>query len=266
MTNFDFLRRLFDLQKGFSVDKIIELGFATIAFNATDNSVLSNFALINELITKEQLEKIANELQNLNRTPAVCFENREDLMPLKNFVERESYKKKYEDCWMFYQSDKPSFHTSEKLVKEVKTEKELETFLETFDACYQKDDPQNPYGDVKNFLKSTKNSWMKFRDSDRLQYFMAFKNDHPVAVSALNNYQSFGYISCVGSLKKVRGEGFGKTATLYAVTKSIENGNKETFLATEERTYPNEFYKRLGFVTKFTDVIFAKNSSVVTKG
>ncbi len=87
---------------------------------------------------------------------------------------------------------------------------------------------------------------------------MYIKEDSPVAVSTLNNYEGIGYISNVGSIKEVRGEGFGKLSTLYCVHKSQKNGNKVHCLATEEDTYPNEFYKRIGFQTKFTAVGYKK--------
>jgi len=74
----------------------------------------------------------------------------------------------------------------------------------------------------------------------------------------LTNHDGIGYISNVGSLRKVRGEGFGKIASLYPVSQSIKNGNLEHCLATEEGTYPNEFYKRIGFETRFTAVCYVK--------
>jgi len=81
----------------------------------------------------------------------------------------------------------------------------------------------------------------------------------PCAVATLTNFDGLGYISNVGSLKKVRGKGFGKIATLYCVAKSIKNNNQEHCLATEEGAYPNEFYKRIGFVTRFTACGYTKS-------
>ena len=87
---------------------------------------------------------------------------------------------------------------------------------------------------------------------------MVYKNNKPVAVSTLTNYDEIGYISNVGSLSEVRGEGFGKAATLFCIQESIKHGNREHCLATEEGAYPNEFYKRIGFVTRFTAVGYTK--------
>ncbi|MBU1071267.1 hypothetical protein KKG65_02535 [Patescibacteria group bacterium] len=41
-------------------------------------------------------------------------------------------------------------------VEKVDSESKLEEFLKTFDACYQKDDPQNPYGKLGDYLKVAK--------------------------------------------------------------------------------------------------------------
>ncbi|MBP9700192.1 hypothetical protein KBD71_02825, partial [Candidatus Woesebacteria bacterium] len=70
--------------------------------------------------------------------------------------------------------------------------------------------------------------------------------------------QGHGYISNVGSLRSVRGEGFGKLVTLYAVDQSIKNRNSFHYLGTEEGHYPNVFYTRIGFETKFKAVGWSK--------
>lgn len=143
-------------------------------------------------------------------------------------------------------------------VKAVKAQTDLKVFLETFDQCYRKGDPQNPYGELGSYLKVAEKAWKKYKDTDRLLYFVAYKGKKPVAVASLTSHAGLGYISNVGSLKSVRGEGYGKLATLYCVYKSQQIGNKVHCLATEEGTYPNEFYKRIGFRTRFTGDLFVK--------
>lgn len=91
---------------------------------------------------------------------------------------------------------------------------------------------------------------------------MVYKDSRPVAFSALTNYESIGYISNAGSLKEVRGQGFGKLATLYCIDQSKKRGNTEHCLATEEGTYANKFYKRLGFKTLFTAVGYVNHQQV----
>ena len=130
--------------------------------------------------------------------------------------------------------------------------------MDTFNACYKKDDPQNPYGELGDYLNVARKVWSKYKRTNRLQYFVVFKGSEPVAVSTLTNFENIGYISNVGSLEKVRGEGFGKAATLFCVQESIKNGNDIHCLATEEGHYPNEFYKRIGFESRFNAIGMSK--------
>lgn len=257
MTNFEFLKKYQQLQYTIMFDKIIDIGFAKIGYCQGDKSAFWNQALINRLLTEEQLFKIEQIFQSLNRNPALYFENRKGLKPLIDFLKEKGYQKGFEDSWMFWSGkeiDGGRFNT----VKKVANEDELKTFLKTFDACYQKDDPQNPYGELGDYLKMAEKVWHRHHGTNRLEYFMVYKNDKPVAVSTLTNHEGIGYIFNVGSFGKVRGQGYGKIASLYCVEQSKKNGNIEHCLATEEGTYPNEFYKSIGFNARFTAVGYIK--------
>jgi ribosomal protein S18 acetylase RimI-like enzyme len=160
------------------------------------------------------------------------------------------------------------FHSGENIdesrfniVKKVETDADLEIFLTTFDQCYRKDDPMNPYGELGYWLKVTRIAWQKHHVSNKIAYFIVYKENDPVAVSALTNHKQIGYISNVGSKLSVRGEGFGKLATMYCVAQSKKNGNNTHCLATEEGTNPNSFYKSLGFKTKFTAKLMVRKSA-----
>lgn len=196
----------------------------------------------------------------MKRDSTIYFENKKNLSPLSKLLEEKDYKKGYEDSWMFYQNKTVDI-TLFNQVQKVTNPNQLEIFLETFDHCYQKNDPQNVYGELGNYLKLAKEVWYKHRETDRLEYFIVYKDSKPVAVSALTNFKRIGYISNVGSLREVRGEGFGKIATLYCVYQSKKYGNNKHCLATEEKTYANEFYKRIGFGTLFTAVGYVKKNN-----
>ncbi len=255
--NFDFLITFQKLQMGVEYDELIKFLYAMLAFTKSNPSPFQNYALINKVPNSKELKIIEDKFNSLNRTPAFYFENNEKfLADLKDKV-GDSYRIKWEDSWMFFDNreiDKSRFGQVEKVSYEV----DLEIFLSTFDACYQKNDPQNPYGEVKDYIINCRRAWNKFKGTDRLQYFLVYEDERPVATSILNNFEGLGYISAVGSLKEVRGKGYGKLATLYAVFQSQKLGNKEQVLATEERTYPNEFYKRIGFETRFTALGYTK--------
>lgn len=256
--NFTFLKTYQKLQYSIMFDKLIELGFAVVGYSKTDNSVFWNNALTNQNLNEKQIDEIERALAFVNRKSTVYFEHRNDLATLTRVLESREYRRSFEDCWQFWGNgtiDERHFSS----VKEVTTREELQIFLDVFDACYQKDDPQNPYGELGDYIKVAKNVWDKHHSTNRLEYFFVYKGNTPVAVSTLTNFAGIGYISNVGSLREVRGEGFGKAATLYCVKKSLENRNEEHCLATEEGQYPNEFYKRIGFVSRFTAVGYTKH-------
>lgn len=254
MTNFKFLQLYMDLQKDVMYDQLFDFGFAMVGYCKNDKSSFWNLALIEEPITKEQLQKIENKLVELGRKPALYFNEQGEVA---KFVLENGYSKSNGDCWLFYDSEFVDNKNFE-LVKKVTTDQDLKVFIETFDECYQKNDPQNPYGELGEYLEVAKNAWYKHQNTNRLEYFVVYKNEVPVAVSTLNNFQGIGYISNVGSLRSVRGEGFGKLATLYCVVESRKKGNSVQCLTTEEGNYPHDFYKRIGFTHKFTALLFVK--------
>ncbi|HRN70152.1 MAG TPA: GNAT family N-acetyltransferase [Candidatus Woesebacteria bacterium] len=137
--------------------------------------------------------------------------------------------------------------------------------MDTFNNSYQKNDPQNPYGELGNYLKVAEEGWYKHNKTNRMQYFIVYDGSKPVAVSTLITYEGIGYIANVGSLQEIRGKGFGKLATLYCVAESRKLGNTIYCLATEEKTYPNEFYTRIGFETKFRAVGYSKIEEFIIK-
>lgn len=255
MDNNSFLLKCEELQNGVTFDKIIDLDFALITYTK-ELKYYFNYAHLNNLINQDQLNIIENTFKKLNKKPAIYFENRQELDSLVKFLEKNNYNKTWEDSWMFHSGE--NINLTEPKVIKVENEKQLQEFINIFNLCYQKDDPQNPYGEVGEYLALSEIAWRNNHESGRIEYFIFYNNNEPVAVSALINFNKIGYISNVGSLQKVRGQGFGKIASLYSVKKSVENGNTLHCLATEEGQYPYEFYKRIGFVSRFTAYGYTK--------
>lgn len=257
MNNFQFLEDYKELQYTIMFDKIINLPFGSVSYCEGEDSVFWNQALVNQTLTQKQLLLIESTLKKLNRQPAVYFENRNSLKPLIEFLLKNNYKHSFEDCWLFHPGENIQPDRF-KQIKKVSTERELNIFLKTFDACFQKDDPQNPYGELGDYIKQTEKVWQRHQATNRIEYFMIYSGEEPVGVSTLTNFKKIGYISNVGSLRKVRGQGFGKLATLFCVDLSKKRGNKYHCLATEDGTYPHEFYQRIGFVKKFSAACYIK--------
>lgn len=101
-----------------------------------------------------------------------------------------------------------------------------------------------------------------YTDKNRLAHaeIQPLKNQ-PVAVATLTNYRSLGYVSNVGSLPEVRGQGFGKTITNACIHKSLQNNNDTHFFVTEEGTNPHNFYLSLGFEHRFSALLFEKTNN-----
>lgn len=256
MDNSNFLLNYQHLQYMIMYDRLINLDFASIAVNHKYDSTVFNHAFTSKVLDKKQLKKIEEELDELDRKPAVYFEKSPKMEANEALLLKEDYKFDWEDSWMFHHGlGLEEQYENAKIVSSVP---DLDEFLKTFNACYQKDDPQNPYGELGDYIDVAKRVWINLSSSGKLQYFTIFSQDIPVAVASLSNFAGIGYISNVGSLREVRGQGFGKIATLFAVQQSVTNGNTHHCLATEAGQWPNEFYQRIGFTTDFTAVGFSK--------
>lgn len=257
LTNFAFLQKYQRLQYSIDFDELIDVNFAIIGYSKIDTSSYYNLALTNNTLNDKQILQIEGILTSKNRKPTIYFENNDKMKKLSDKLTVNGYKKSYEDCWQFW-NDKEIDNKHFNFVKKVSNPKDLELFSETFNNCYQKDDPQNSYGQLGKYLTVAKKAWFKHHKTNRLEYFMVYKGNKPVSVSSLTNFEGIGYISNVGSLRSVRGEGYGKAATLYCVAESIQRENRLTCLATEEGKYPDLFYKRIGFYTKFKAIGYSK--------
>lgn len=257
MSNFELLKTYQRLQHGLYFDEFIDLGFTTLGFAKKDKSSYSNFALIDKMPSQAELKIIENKLLSLDRNPAIYYEDREGLENITSYLIKDGYKKHSEESWMFHDGINIDMSRFDQ-IRKVTSEKELQIYLDTFDKSYQEDDPQNPYGSVKDFVQPSKNAWLKFQNTNRFECFVAYKNDDPVAVGSLSNFEGLGYILNIGSLKRVRGEGFGKLITQYCAYASKQNKNTYHFLATEQGTYPYEFYQRIGFRKKISSICYNK--------
>lgn len=155
-------------------DKLIDLGFASITYSAGDNSSWWNNALTETILSEQQLKIVEDEFSNLDRKPTIYFENTTELKESKIKLEKSGYKFSFEDVWQFWKSGKTDKKYFDNVVK-VEDEKLLEVFLKTFDGCYQKNDPQNPYGELGDYLEVAKKAWRKHWKNNRLEYFIVYK-------------------------------------------------------------------------------------------
>ena len=141
-------------------DEVADLGFATVVYSKSDKAGYWNNALTDKILSKVELEQIGKILVSKDRAPTVYFENRPDLKKLSDFLETSNYKKVWEDSWQFWKNENIDNKYFES-VKKVINQEDLKIFLETFNNCYEKNDPQNPYGEVGVYLKVTEDAWYR---------------------------------------------------------------------------------------------------------
>jgi len=172
----DFLKNYQKLQHGIMFDDLIDLEFATVGYSKIDKSPFWNFGLTNKILIPTELKKVEETLLSLDRKSTIYFENGDSLKPLSWRLKDNGYQLEFEDCWQFWDGNKID-ETRFDLVKKVDSLELLNEFLNTFDACYQKDDPQNPYGELGEYLETAKELWHKHHQSNRLEYFIVYDGE-----------------------------------------------------------------------------------------
>ena len=255
--NYDFLKTSMRLQHDIMFDQLVELDSTIIGFSHLDPSPCWNLALVNQPIDNQHLHDVEKVLNQAHRDSTIYYQNRPDLDKLTQQLTSHNYHLEFTDawkCWPGSETDQEFFNQ----VKKVESENQLDDFIQAFDLSFQANDPQNPFGAAGASLDVARKNWHKHHQSGRIEYFIVYDQDTPAAISALTNFQGIGYIYYVGSVQDFRGEGYGKTATLYAVSKSIQNGNQTHCLTTEANSHPDEFYQHIGFETKFTALGYTK--------
>ncbi len=259
MTNSDFLKKFQQMELGVAFERIIDSPPARICYCSEYNSEYWNYAFLDHPLTQPELVTVEEEFIHLNRPSTMFFEKRPEFGAFFELLKDHQYDKKYELFWFFYEEGEINKEKFD-LVRKVETEEDLKIFLQTFDASYRKDDPQDPHGELGGYLVGAERDWQKYHEEDAMEYFTVFKQDKPVAVATLVHFDNIGYISHVGSLKEVSGEGFARLATFYCVLRSKEMGNEETFMVTEEGTFAYDFYLQNGFKKRFSTLGYTKQT------
>jgi ribosomal protein S18 acetylase RimI-like enzyme len=254
---FGILKSFIDMHKGSFITKIENIDKAILAYSEGDSEIWWNFALLRKPIQKEDLDSIEAFFTKLKRKPSIYFSDDKEFDQIPEILKKESYKLSATDSWLSWERESPQIDNLN--VIEVKSDENFKTWVETFVKSYPKDDPKNPYGEQKEFAKNLGRLW-KTRKRNEDQYFLALDNDSPVATGILTTYGDLGYISGIGSIPSARGKGFGKKISLYCVRESFNKGNRHHSIATEEGTFPFEFYKRIGFTPKFVAYLYSKEN------
>lgn len=258
MPNYNILEKFLDIMENTMFSKSVLLDFTRIIYNDSDSTPFWNFALIDQILDKNKIIAIEEKLKSLNRKPAIYFENTNLFIPLIGLLEKDGYRLNNEDSWMFYKNKVTDTSGFDK-IKRVGSPEDLKIWLNTLNGCYRTNDPQNPYGELGVYVSLAERAWKSNNLTSKFEYFIAFKEMMPVAVATLTYEKDLGYISNVGSIQEVRGQGYGKLITLFCVYQAQKRDTDQICLATERGTFPNIFYKKLGFKTRFTARCYVKD-------
>src|SRR5579859_5522102 len=164
MDNNSFIQQYLQLQKDVMFGRLDEHHSYTFCYCAADVSPFWNNVYTSSALAISQIEEVEKEMKKLHRVPAFYFEEKSELAPFKNTLLGHGYKQSANDSFMFF-PDREVNDTQSFSGRKVENEKDLEVFLKTFDACYVKDDPVNPYGEIGEYIVPTRNAWNKHHAS-----------------------------------------------------------------------------------------------------
>ena len=252
---FEILKTFASMLENSSLVEIHRQNDIILCFCKDNSEPWWNYALINRIISNEELNYIESFFKKKSRYTSIYFSDDEANKPIPDFLKGNGYELAAKDSWLFWNKESPA---DQKDIIEIKNNSDFEKWIETFIKSYPKDDPKNPYGEQIQFAEVLKRAWFN-KKTENDKHYLAFKNKQPVATAMLSNFNKMGYISSVGSIPSVRGEGYGKKISLHCVKESIKAGNKHHFLATEKGHYPYEFYQRVGFEPEFIAFLYSKN-------
>lgn len=199
------------------------------------------------------IKKIIDFYKTKNRQPTIYFTPFTKTRNLPELVGKFGFKSKYKDAWMFYGGAKPKFEMLENfIIKKVETAEEMKIFVDVFSQSYSGAAPDEPYGALsKEYGECIFESLLKPQIGKSTIHYLGILGDKPVGIATLIYSGDFGCIFNVGTIPTHRKKGIGKALTLNAVNDSIKNSAKIVFLQTEQGSFNEKYYTKLGFSTKF---------------
>lgn len=192
--------------------------------------------------------KIKEFYKSKNRTPALHVNSFTQPPNIKSILFKEGFKSFSNDSIMFY-GGKDIALDSDLEVRKVQTKKEIKIFVEVFNLAYGGANPDEPYGKLppeysEVLLESFNNN------DENIKHYIGFINNEAVAIGTLIVNYKFGLLCNLGVSPSYRKKGFGAIMSLFRVKEALNLGCKIIFLLTEEGSYNEKLFTKLGFETK----------------
>jgi len=208
-------------------------------------------------ITKEKVEKLIQEVTTFylkkKRQPSVYLTPFSKPKNISKHLESHGFRMELKDAWMVYEKEVPLIETQESLViKEVQSNEDMGIFTKVFYEAYGGASEDEPYGELPpTYGEALRRSFEKLPNETSIIHYLGFINGRPVGIGTLISSHGFGGIYNVGTSSRYRRKGIGSAISSKAIEDSKKEGNTVTYLMTEEGSYVEDFYRRLGFSTKF---------------
>lgn len=202
---------------------------------------------------REGIQRIVDFYKSIDRQPAIYITPFSRPKNLPEFIKTLGFQSKYRDAWMFYDNSSPKIKLPEGFtIRPVESKEEMKVFVEIFNQSYSGATPEEPYGALpKEYGECLFDSFKNSGKDKNVVNCLGFFKGNPVGIATLIYSGKFGVIYNVGTVPQLRKKGIGAALTLNAVSTSIKNDAKIVFLQTEEGSYNEAYYKKLGFSTRF---------------
>lgn len=187
-----------------------------------------------------------------NRRPAVCITSFTRPANLADLLEQSGFKPEGTDAWMFYEKGVPSDSLPVGFsIKQVTSLEEMQVFVDLFDRAHT-GAPDEPYGKLPpEYGESLLRFYQHSPTDGTVLHYLGCMNNEPVGYATLIYAGRFAGIYNVGTIPQYRRRGIASALTLRAVTDALIDGVQIVFLITEQGSYNERFYTKLGFTTKF---------------
>ena len=155
---------------------------------------------------------------------------------------------------MFY-NEKEVPLKSDLEIKEVDSKKDMKVFVGVFNQAYGGATPEEPYGALPpEYSEVLLESFNK--EDKSVKHYIGFINGEAAAIGTLIIGEGFGLLCNLGVSPKCRKRGFGGDMSLFRVKEAQRLGCGVIFLLTEEGSYNEKLFSKIGFETKFSGESF----------
>ena len=238
----------------FSEMKMID-GAVLLYSDIIDDFFWNYATLINT--TQGKMHKLIKEIitfyRNKKRQPSIYITSFSKPQNISKHLDEHDFKIELKDAWMVYERKTHLIKKQKDLIiKEVGSNEDMEIFIKVFYEAYGGASNDEPYGELPpTYGEALRLSFKNHSKETVIVHYLGFIDEEPVGIGTLISSKGFGGIYNVGTSSKYRRNGIGSAISLKAIEDSKKEGNVITYLMTEEGSYIEKFYKKLGFSTKF---------------